>query len=242
MRELQEHLRDLAHLHDEREASPELPEPEELPRRVRNRRRPVVLREAAWADSDHQAPERDFFEQAGDEYRASVEIDVGVNMDESVAAMRAVIQEIMQRPDTGPGLVPDDIVLMERGVYAAPAMALVNVLPTLCIRRGNTCGLRLFDERHMRPDPRREGRVLQHVFEACVQLCDSHDRRILAVQIQALVPRLLQHIDEDTQPEPGPLLQLLRQVYAAVHLVRGALLSEVLRVASEGLSQDAESD
>ena len=94
----------------------------------------------------------------------------------------------------------------------------------------------------MRPDTERRGRVLQHVFEACEQLCDTDDHRNLAVEIQAWIPALVQHIDEDTQPDHGPLYQLLRQVYTAVHLIQGTLLSAVLRAASDGLSSDSDSD
>ena len=183
----------------------------------------------------------DLFERARDEYMLSLDDDVRTNMDDSIRAMREVLEEVMQRPDTGPGLVPDDVaLLMGRGVYATAAMALANALPTLCRHRGFSCGLRLFEERHMTPNPERRQMVLPRVFEACQILCDASDHTTLAVQMQAWVPTLVKHIDEDTQPESDLLQGVMREVFYAVREVKGALLSSVMRAASEGLDSNSD--
>ena len=97
------------------------PEP---PRRPRGRRPPTMPREAAWPSGDFDTVAQSSFEQARDAFIAQIDIEVMANMDESVAAVREVIEEITRRSDAGPGLVPDDIILMMRGVYAVPAMVL----------------------------------------------------------------------------------------------------------------------
>jgi hypothetical protein len=162
---------------------------------------------------------------------ASLDEDVRANMDDSVNAMREVIEEIMQRPDTGPGLVPDDVaLLMGRGVYATAAIALTHALPALCRHRGFSCGLRLFEEQQV---------VLKRVFEACRQLCDVTSHAAMAIEMHAWVPTLIKHIDEDTQPESELLQQVMREVFYAVREVKGALLTSVIRAASEGLESDS---
>ena len=216
-------------------------------RRGRRHQRPEPRRAAAaWFEQTTRqiaAAESSSFEVARTEYITSIDTDVMLNMHDTVVAVRKVLEEVMQRSDEGPGLVPEDIaLLMGRGVYATPAIALVNVLPTLCKRHGHSCGLSLFEERHMTANPTRQQRVMSRVFDACAQLCNTRDTKVLEIEIRACIPALVQHIDEDTQPEGARLQGVWREVLYAVREVRGTLLTAVLRAASDGLESSSDSE
>lgn len=187
--------------------------------------------------------EHALFDRAHDEFMAKIDSDVRANMNDSIRALRNIIEEVMQRSDTGPGLVPEDIaLLMGRGVYATAAMALTGALPTLCTRGGDSCGLRLFEECNMTPNQGRRQIVLWRVFEACRELCDTNDHEKLAIEIAAWVPALIKHIDEDTQPGSKPLQRVLGEVFYAVREIKGALLTSVMHAASESLDRDSQAE